>query len=107
VTNVLDGATLEVKSADAEVVGGQKAQCIFVDELWLFGKKASAKNILSEAVGSLASQPDGFVIYASTQSDDPPAGVFKDKLDYHRDVRDGVIEDHTALPLIYEYPEDV
>ena len=105
ITNVLDGANLEVKSADAEVVGGQKAQCVFVDELWLFGKKAAAKNILSEAVGSLASQTDGFVIYASTQSDDPPAGVFKEKLDYHRDVRDGVIEDHTALPLIYEYPK--
>ena len=105
ITNVLDGAVLEVKSADAEVVGGQKAQCVFVDELWLFGKKASAKNILSEAVGSLASQPDGFVIYASTQSDDPPTGVFREKLDYHRDVRDGVIEDHTALPLIYEYPK--
>ncbi len=105
ITNVLDGANLEVKSADAEVVGGQKAQCVFVDELWLFGKKAAAKNILSEAVGSLASQTDGFVIYASTQSDDPPAGVFKEKLDYHRDIRDGVIEDHTALPLIYEYPK--
>ena len=105
ITNVLDGAVLEVKSADADVVGGQKAQCVFVDELWLFGKKASAKNILSEVVGSLASQPDGFVIYASTQSDDPPTGVFAEKLDYHRDVRDGVIVDHTALPLIYEYPK--
>ena len=107
ITNVLDGANLEVKSADAEVVGGQKAQCVFVDEVWLFGKKASAKNILSEAVGSLASQPDGFAIFASTQSDDPPAGVFKEKLDYHRDVRDGVIVDRGALPLIYEYPEEM
>lgn len=107
ITNRLDGATLEVKSADAEVVGGQKAQCVFFDELWLFGKKASAKNVLSEAVGSLASQRDGFAIYASTQSDDPPSGVFREKLEYHRDVRDGVIEDRTALPLIYEYPKDM
>lgn len=107
ITNVLDGASLEVKSADAEVVGGQKAQSIFVDELWLFGKKAAAKNILSEATGSLASQPDGFVVYASTQSDEPPAGVFKDKLDYHRDVRDGKIADRTSLPLIYEFPEEM
>lgn len=107
ITNLLDGASLEVKSADAEVVGGQKAQSIFVDELWLFGKKAAAKNILSEATGSLASQPDGFVVYASTQSDEPPAGVFKDKLDYHRDVRDGKITDRTTLPLIYEFPEEM
>lgn len=105
IINRLDGSVLAVKSADADVVGGQKAIAVFVDELWLFGKKASAKNILSEATGSLASRPEGFVIYASTQSDDPPAGVFKEKLHYHRDVRDGKRIDRTCLPLIYEYPE--
>jgi phage terminase large subunit-like protein len=40
IVNRLDGSVLAVKSADAEVVGGQKAIAIFVDELWLFGKKA-------------------------------------------------------------------
>lgn len=104
ITNRLDGSILAVKSADAEVLGGQKATSVFVDELWLFGKKAAAKNILSEATGSLAARPEGFVIYATTQSDDPPAGVFREKLDYHRDVRDGKVIDPASLPLIYEYP---
>lgn len=105
IVNRLDGSILTVKSADADVVGGQKAISIFVDELWLFGKKASAENILSEATGSHASRPEGFAIYATTQSDEPPAGVFRKKLAYHRDVRDGKIDDPRSLPVLYEYPE--
>ena len=107
IENRLDGTTLQVKAADAEAVGGQKAIGILIDELWLFGKKATAENILSEATGSLAARPEGFVIYLSTQSDEPPAGVFKKRLDYHRDVRDGLIVDPTSLPLIYEFPPDM
>lgn len=107
IENRLDGSVLEVKSADADVVGGQKAIAIFVDELWLFGKKASAENILSEATGSLASRDEGFVVYATTQSDDAPSGVFRNKLHYFRKVRDGEIADKTSLPLIYEYPEEM
>lgn len=105
IENRLDEAILQVKAADADTVGGQKAIAILIDELWLFGKKASSENMLSEATGSLASRPEGFVIYLSTQSDDPPTGVFKKKLDYHRDVRDGVVIDRTSLPLLYEYPK--
>lgn len=104
ITDRLDGSVLAVKAADADTIGGQKAIAVFVDELWLFGKKAAAENILSEATGSLASRPEGFVVYASTQSDDPPAGVFKKKLQYFRKVRDGEIVDKASLPLIYEYP---
>lgn len=105
ITNRLDGSSLSVKSADADVVGGVKATSFFVDELWLFGKKSQAANVLSELSGAHASKPEGFGIFASTQSDEPPAGVFRQKLIYHRSVRDGVISDPTSLPLIYEYPD--
>jgi len=52
----------------------------------------------------LVARPEGFLISITTQSDAPPAGVFKDKLDYARQVRDGVIEDRKFLPVIYEFP---
>jgi phage terminase large subunit-like protein len=44
------------------------------------------------------------VIYLTTQSDEPPAGVFKERLDYWRRVRDGEIHDPRTLGVLYEFP---
>jgi len=98
------GAFLKIVAADSETVSGKKTTGLLIDELWLFGKRPNAKNMLREAMGGLASRPEGFVIALTTQSDEPPAGVFLDWLKRFRDIRDGKLVQPRALGLLYEFP---
>jgi phage terminase large subunit-like protein len=107
ITHRESNASLKVLAADEKTVGGAKSVGTLVDELWLLGKQPGAANMLREAIGGLAARPEGFVIYLTTQSGEPPAGVFKQKLDYARNVRDGKILDPKFVPVIYEFPPDM
>ncbi|WP_206020222.1 terminase large subunit [Rhodovarius crocodyli] len=100
-------ATLKVVAAADDTVGGKKTIGLLVDEVWQFGLKPNASSMLREAMGGHASRPEGFAIYLTTQSSQPPAGVYKEKLDYFRDVRDGLIDDNASLPVLYEFPESM
>jgi phage terminase large subunit-like protein len=100
-------AELKVVAADSDTSAGKKAGMVLVEELWLFGKKPKSAAMLREATGGTSTRAEAFVLYVSTHSDEPPAGVFKSKLAYFRDVRDGVIDDPTSLGVLYEWPEDL
>lgn len=101
------GAKLKVIAADTNTVSGKKSAVLLVEELWLFGKIAKAKDMLREAGGGLAARPEGFILYITTQSDEEPAGVFKEKLEYARGVRDGTIIDPEFLPILFEHPPEL
>jgi phage terminase large subunit-like protein len=105
VTCRLTRATLKVVAADSATVTGKKAIGVFIDELHEFGKNSKAAAMLTEATGGITSRPEGFVFYCTTQSAEPPAGVFLDKLSYARKVRDGKVNDPRFLPIIYEFPD--
>jgi len=107
ITHRVTKASLKVVAADTDTVSGKKAGRILVDELWLLGKKANASAMLMEALGGQVSRPEGWVIFLTTQSDEPPAGVFREKLLYHRGVRDGKIQDPRSLGILYEFPPEL
>lgn len=105
ITHRTTGATLKVVAADSATVSGKKAIGVLVDELWEFGKQPKASQMLIEATGGKAARPEGFTIFLSTHSDDPPAGVFKEKLKFARDIRIGEVQAPHFMPVLYEFPE--
>lgn len=104
ITHRVNRNSLKVVAADTDTVSGKKAGRILVDELWVFGKRSNAEAMFMEALGGQVSREEGWVIYLTTQSDEPPAGVFKERLDYWRRVRDGEIHDPRTLGVLYEFP---
>lgn len=99
-------ATLQIRAADTDVITGGKSLGTMIDETHVFAKHPRAADVFLELRGALAARPDGFLFQTTTQSKEPPAGVFKQELDLARKVRDGLI-DLPLLPVLYELPDDV
>lgn len=100
------GAFLKVKSFDPKIVTGAKPSGVLLDELHVIAEAKDADRVLGQLRGGLISQPEGFLLTITTQSERPPAGVFKAELAKARAVRDGQIT-APLLPVLYEFPPDV
>lgn len=103
------GATLKVKTFDMKVMVGAKPTGVLVDELHVMSSLSYASRVIGQIRGGLDPRPDGFLIFITTQSDEPPAGCFKAELQLARGIRDGVIRGDAAsmLPVLYEFPERI
>ena len=96
-------AIAEIKAADTDAITGGKNTYTLIDETHEFAKKPRADQVFVEVRGALAARPDGFLVQLTTQSKEPPAGVFKAELEVARAVRDGEIA-KPLLPVLYELP---
>ncbi|SNS53434.1 Phage terminase-like protein, large subunit, contains N-terminal HTH domain [Sphingomonas laterariae] len=99
-------AKLKVKTFDMKVATGSKPAGILIDEVHLMSSISYASRVIGQLRGGMIANPEAFLIMITTQSDEPPAGVFKAELDYARGVRDGRIKtDVHMLPMLYEFSE--
>ena len=100
-------AELEIMTFDPSVLTGQKISGgALIDELHVCAKMAKAPKALRQIRGGMLPFPESFLAFITTQSDDPPVGVFAEELTKARDIRDGKRED-AMLPVLYEFPREV
>jgi phage terminase large subunit-like protein len=99
-------AKLKIKTFDMKVMTGSKPVGVLLDEVHIMSTYSYASRVVGQIRGGLIANPESFLIMITTQSDEPPAGVFKAELQYARGVRDGRIANGVRLlPVLYEFPE--
>ncbi|MBK1656853.1 terminase large subunit [Paracraurococcus ruber] len=101
------GSWLKITTFDMQTATGGKYAGWLLDELHLLGKVHYASRVLGQLRGAASAIPEQFGVIISTQSDEPPAGAFKEELTYARAVRDGRVPRPSVLPMLYEFPRQV
>lgn len=101
-----NGSELRIKTFDQNIVTGSFPAGVLIDEEWLLGKMEKAERVMGQLHGGMLPDPSSFVFIITTQSDQPPAGVFKADLEIARGVRDGKIQ-RPLLPILYEFPQAI
>lgn len=97
-------ATLEIMTFDPAVLTGQKVSGgALIDELHVVAKMAKAPKAIRQIRGGMLPYPEAFLAFITTQSDEPPVGVFRDELTKAREIRDGKRRG-AMLPVLYELP---
>lgn len=99
-------AKLEVMTFDPAIITGRKVVGALIDELHVLGKIPRAAKAMIQLRGGMQPFPEAFLATITTQSDDPPVGVFAEDLERARAVRDGERQS-PVLPVLYEFPMEM
>lgn len=105
ITDRRNKAKLKVVTFDMKVATGAKPVFVLLDEIHLMGAMKDAGRVLGQLRSGMLPNPEACMVIITTQSDEAPAGVFKEELEYARGVRDGRIKNARMLPVLYEFPE--
>ena len=101
---------LKVKTFDVNILSGTILILALLDEIHLLGRNPHTHKVLRQIRGGLEKTPEGLLIITTTQSDDVPAGAFRDELLMARKVRDGAFRGKVhrpLLPLLSEFPTEI
>lgn len=99
-------AKLRILTFEPDIVTGEKVVGALIDEQHVLGKMPRAKKAMVQLRGGMHPFPEAFLAIITTQSDDAPAGVFKEDLTRAREIRDGK-RIARVLPILYEFPEEM
>lgn len=108
VTNRRSKAVLQIKAFDSSVLTGVKPVGVLLDEVHEIAKDSAAQRVMGQIRGGLIANPEAFLVMITTQSDEPPRGVFKAELEKARQIRDGTVTAENAgrmLPILFEFPK--
>ena len=107
IEDLVTKSELKVKTFDVNILTGTILILALVDELHLLGRNPHTGKVLRQIRGGLEKTPEGMLLIITTQSDDIPAGAFRDELMMARKIRDGRFRGkiiRSTLPIIYEFP---
>jgi phage terminase large subunit-like protein len=105
ITRYKTGTSLDVKTFDTSIVTGEIPIMTIIDEVHELGKKAKAAAVMQQIRGGGITKQRGRLLMITTQSDEPPAGIWRTELDKARKIRDGKGgRSPIMLPVLYEFP---
>jgi phage terminase large subunit-like protein len=91
----------KVLSSDVKTKHGINPQCSIIDELHVVPKEQY--EVLTVGVGAARKQP---VIFMITTAGDNQLSICYEEYNYGKQIQNGVIQDNTYLPMIFEMDEN-
>ncbi|MEP9389642.1 terminase TerL endonuclease subunit [Mesorhizobium sp. KR9-304] len=110
IDDLLNNSVMRVRTFDVNILTGAMPVVVLLDELHLLGKNHHASKVIRQIRGGLEKNAEGFLMIITTQSDEPPAGAFRDELIAARKIRDGKFRGQkirSTLPVLYEFPDAI
>ncbi len=106
IDDLLMDAVWKIRAFDLNVTNGIIPAGILIDELHLIAQDPNAARVIGQLIGGMLPILESFCLYITSQSDEPPVGVFKTELARARAIRDGRIKGD-LLPFLYEFPTEI
>ncbi|MDB5555409.1 MAG: Terminase [Rhizobium sp.] len=107
IEDLVNRSEMKVKTFDLNILTGSILIFAHLDEVHLLGRTAYASKVIRQIRGGIDKTPEGKFLITTTQSDDIPAGAFKEELHNARRHRDGEFRGKEARPTLmvgFEFP---